>query len=110
MNNKDALIEILLDPSASIAEKDDAAIELGNFDEQDVIDVLINVSNKLEYDEMVKASCGESLAFIWLKHQNLKYNDLKKLNGIAFREAIGLIKRNRKEWFDEFFKLYPEKN
>ena len=109
MNNSDDLIEILLDPNSSDAEKDDAAIELGEFNEKNVIDVLINVSNKLEYSEMVKASCGESLAFIWLKQQSLDYSDLKKLNGIAFHEAISLIKKNHKEWFDQFCKLFPEK-
>ena len=42
--NQDLLIEILLDSNASLAERDDAAIDLSSFDEDAVLIALIEIS------------------------------------------------------------------
>ncbi|MGO4733741.1 hypothetical protein [Paenibacillus sp. 2KB_22] len=87
--NKKILLEILLDPKTSDAEKDDAVIDLGiNFQDEETIDFLINVSNNNCYDEMVVASCGESLAHIWIKNEQINYKKLLELKGVALAEAF----------------------
>lgn len=65
--DKESLLEILFGPTSSDAEKDDAVIELGsNCQDDETVDMLIKVSNDRNHDEMIAASCGESIAQIWL--------------------------------------------
>ncbi|MNN07735.1 hypothetical protein D3C81_1205660 [compost metagenome] len=97
------LIEILLDPISSEADKDDAAIELGNhFDDEETIDALIKVSNSGDIDEMIVASCGESLGQIWLRKAQVDFEKLACLSGIALTEALSLIKQQRPDWYEKY--------
>ncbi len=89
------LIEILLDPNARDDEKDDAVIELGNYPNKKVEEVLLLVSNDPSFDEMIRASCGESLAEIWVKQSKLDISKLKSLTGIALQEALSLFQNKR---------------
>jgi len=57
------LIDILHDRAASIAERDDAAMDLAAFD--DALDVLIAAASDPEDNPIVLASCGTSIAEIW---------------------------------------------
>lgn len=78
--DKGSLLAILFDPTTSDAEKDDAVIELGNnFLDDDTIDILIKLSNDNNCDEMIAASCGESIAHIWLTNQRIDYERLSNL-------------------------------
>lgn len=105
--DKKSLLEILLDPATSDAEKDDAVIELGNnFQDDDTIDILIKVSKDGNYDEMIAASCGESIAYIWLTNQRIDYEKLSSLKGITLSEALSLIKAQRLDWFKAYSNLY----
>lgn len=100
-------MEILLDPISSDAEKDDAVIELGKkFQDDETIDILINVSKFGECDEMIAASCGETIAHIYLNNQRIDYDKLFMLNGIALSEALSLIKAQRPNWYKTFSDLY----
>ncbi|MCG7377843.1 hypothetical protein MH215_12635 [Paenibacillus sp. ACRSA] len=105
---RERLLEILRDPKASDAEKDDAVIELGeNFQDAETVDMLIKISNESNYDEMIKASCGESIGQIWLSTQHISYEQLSELKGIAFTEAISLIKAQRPDWYETFLNMSP---
>ncbi len=105
--DKESLLEILLDPTSSDAEKDDAVIELGsNFQDDDTIDILIKVSNNINCDEMIVASCGESLAHIWLTNQRVDYEKLLHLKGVALAEALSLIKAQRPDWYITYSDSY----
>lgn len=105
--NKKSLVEILLDPTTSDAEKDDAVIELGNnFQDDDTINILIKVSKDSKCDEMIAASCGESIAYIWLNNQRIDYEKLAKLKGITLTEALSLIKAQRPDWYKTYSNLY----
>ncbi|WP_196594985.1 hypothetical protein [Pectinatus frisingensis] len=105
--DKKSLLEILLDPTTSDAEKDDAVIELGNnFQDDDTIDVLIKVSKDGNCDEMIEASCGESIAYIWLTNQRIDYEKLSNLKGITLTEALSLIKAQRPDWYKTYSDLY----
>jgi hypothetical protein len=107
--DKKSLLKILLDSTTSDAEKDDAVIELGNsFQDDDIIDILIKVSKNCNYDEMIAASCGESIAYIWLRNQRIDYEKLSKLKGIASIEALSLIKVQRPDWYKTYLDLYKK--
>ncbi|WP_339224913.1 hypothetical protein [Paenibacillus sp. FSL H8-0332] len=91
--NKKKLFQILVDPKASDAEKDDAVIELGeSFQDDETVEFLINVSNESNCDEMIAGSCGESIGQIWLATQTINYDMLSQLKGIALQEALSIIK------------------
>lgn len=91
MENCNALIEILLDDNISLAERDDAAIDLSNFDEDSALNALIEVAKNNKEDEVLLASCGESIAKILLRH-NIKLNRiLQQLTEPARKEAESLI-------------------
>ena len=106
---RERLLEILADPTASDAEKDDAVIELGeNFQDDETVDILIKVSNESNCDEMIKASCGESIGQIWLSTQQISYDKLSNLNGIALTEVLSLIKAKRPDWYETYLEMFPQ--
>lgn len=75
-------------PTASDEEKDDAVIELGiNFQDAETVDILIQLPSDSNYDEMIAASCGEYLGYIWLTTQ-INYEKLSHLKGIALTELF----------------------
>lgn len=106
---RERLLEILTDPTASDAEKDDAVIELGeNFQDAETVDILIKVANESNSDEMIKASCGESIGQIWLSTQQISYDKLSYLNGIALTEVLSLIKEQRPDWYETYLERFPQ--
>lgn len=110
MNNKKELIDVLLDPTSRDDEKDDAAMDLSEItDDEEVICTLFQVANNSSYDDMIKASCGESIASIWLQRNKIDLPMLGKLQGIAFSEALSVIKSKRFDWYKQFVEKYPDK-
>ena len=67
MKQPQGLIEVLLGVTASEAERDDAAMDLAAYDEPEVEEALIRVGADSSTPNPVAASCGESLAEIWLR-------------------------------------------
>ena len=73
-----ALKKILLDRKASLAERDDAAIDLGDFDDPEALDALMEIAVDPQEEDIILASCGESIALIWQSHTSgmlLEYNE-----------------------------------
>ena len=68
MKQPQGLIEVLLDVTASEVDRDGAAIDLGAYDEPEVEEALIRVGADLSTPNSVAASCGESLAEIWMRN------------------------------------------
>ncbi|OIJ15498.1 hypothetical protein BKP35_00440 [Anaerobacillus arseniciselenatis] len=64
---KEKLIKLLINEKIDDATRDDCAIYLAKFIDDEVVSTLINVANDLRIEEMIRASCGETLAEIWLK-------------------------------------------
>jgi len=58
------LVQLLTDRSARLDERDDAAIDLGGFDDPRAIDALIDVGSAADEERGLAATCGESLAQI----------------------------------------------
>jgi len=102
MKSRDQLlIEIIFDNSASITEKDDAAVALRDFPKKEVIEALVIVGSNQEENPVVLDSCGESLGEIW--------SDLGEFNQEAFsgltrtaKFGVKHVLKNRKpDWIDK---------
>ncbi|WP_339322124.1 hypothetical protein [Paenibacillus sp. FSL W8-0194] len=92
------LIEILLDERASEAERDDAAMDLSGYSHETVIEALAVTINDDSANDMIKASCGESLAMIFIQKNRFEEQIYKKLKGIAKTEFDRSIRSQKKEW------------
>lgn len=93
----DNLIEILRDKSARIDERDDAAIDLGFSDDPRVIDALLEVGSQIGDEEMVVASCGESVAQIAIRTGRFERSWREILAPAAARELIDGVRAERPE-------------
>ncbi|UKS29655.1 hypothetical protein LOZ80_12265 [Paenibacillus sp. HWE-109] len=102
MNRKQLLIHTLLDPNANEAEKDDCAMDLADFDGNEVIEALSKFANDIDNECIVRASCGASLAEIWIRKQEVNFNFLLQLKDVALTEALALIKHHRPEWYEMY--------
>jgi hypothetical protein len=98
MKQPQGLIEVLLDVTASEADRDDAAMDLAAYDEPEVEEALIRVGADSSTPNAVAASCGEALAEIWIRNKQLNLDALKRLQGEACHEAIGLIRLKEPSW------------
>ncbi|MEQ4485871.1 hypothetical protein QJS35_26175 [Cohnella silvisoli] len=84
-------------------------MNVSQFDDDGVIHILMNVANDVSFDDMIRASAGESLAEIWLRKSRIDFNQLGSLVGIALNEALTLIKSRRIEWYKTFLELFSLK-
>jgi hypothetical protein len=90
MDRKMQLIHVLMDCAASEDERDDAAMDLADFNDGDVIQTLFLVATDESCpSDMVKGSCGESLASIWIRTGKVDVTLLHQLDGSARQEAMG---------------------
>ena len=97
-NQEGALITVLLDNSARDDERDDAAMDLSRYGSHETIEALIRVANDENNPEIVRASCGESLAEIWLRKNEFQVKELIRLKGVANKEATALLQAKKPEW------------
>jgi HEAT repeat protein len=90
------LIEILFDRSASLAERDDAAMYLGEINDEEALQGLLKFAYRdfvsVNNDEVsLKATCGESIGYIWLMRGKFDRAIYDKLSKEAQREIKGLF-------------------
>jgi len=97
MNQPNGLIEVLLDLNADIASRDDAAMDLGLFDNIEAEKALFEVASNKETDEMVSSSAGESLAQIWIRRKCINKEYFLSLSVTAKHEAEATINANLPE-------------
>lgn len=96
-NQTKLLIEILFNISARTDERDDAAIYLGEIADSEALKALIKYATEnyeIPYDNpndkaMLRSTCGESIAQIWLKNGVFNQNVFNSLAKEAQREIYG---------------------
>ena len=98
MEQPQGLIEVLLDATAAEADRDDAAMDLAAYDDSEDEDALIRVGVEPSTPGTVAASCGESLAEIWLRKRKMNLAALKRLRREARHEALALIRAREPSW------------
>jgi hypothetical protein len=84
------LISVLLDRTARLDERDDAAMDLSAYDE--ALPVLIEAAQNTAEDEMVAASIGESIGEMWTRLGGFDPDAVARMHPAA-RNEIG-------NWFD----------
>jgi hypothetical protein len=96
-----ALVVILLDRAARIDERDDAAAYLAQTDDNAALTALLHVASDPTEDGIVVASCGESLAQIFVRSGRLDPAWLHELTPIALNEVIPWVRRERPDLLPE---------
>jgi hypothetical protein len=82
-NLSEGLISVLLDTTAQFADRDDAAMDLGSFDEPEVENALLKIILNHNEDEVLVDSAGESLKEIWQRKGQIKEDLVKKMHPAA---------------------------
>lgn len=101
------LIEILLDQTAREDERDDAAMDLADFNDSRAINALAKVATDSSENYTVRSSAGNSLGCIWCDSNKFDIVLFEKLSPIARLEAFNIIKGSKPEWI-ELYKLTSE--
>lgn len=95
------LIEILLDSTARIDERDDAAMNLAKYNDDRALEALIKAAN-LEEDNTVLNSVGESIGEIWVT-RNIFNNHVYRTLPSSTRYGIYyVIRHDKPEWIQKY--------
>jgi hypothetical protein len=86
-----AIIAVLLDGSARVDERDDAAMDLSGFNEPAVHAALGRVATDPAEPDLVAGSAGESLAELWVAAGALDAGIFARLTATARAEAVGIL-------------------
>ncbi|MFN7112312.1 MAG: hypothetical protein ACK4M2_11800 [Brevundimonas sp.] len=83
------LLSVLKDSTASPSERDDAAMDLGDFDV--ALPVLVAVAHELNTPDVVVNSCGTSIGEIWKRTGGFDQPTFDSLPKTARDEIVGLL-------------------
>lgn len=100
MQQPRGLISVLLDEEAELGDRDDAAMDLGGYDEAEAEEALMSVACRPGTDPLLAETCGESLGEIWSRRVALNRDGLKRLARVAKDSALGVIEARRPEWLE----------
>jgi hypothetical protein len=97
------LIDILLDINARVDERDDAAIDLGKYGNDDrALNALLSIALNPDEEPFIMDVCGESIAQIWVKRNHFDSDLYKKMTPIAQHELYKYVKATKPEWIKKF--------
>ena len=96
------LVEILLDVNARVDERDDAAIDLGKYDDDRALNALLSIATDPTAEPFIIDVCGESIAEIWVRRNLFDLDLYKKMTASAQHEVYHYIATNKPEWIKEF--------
>ncbi len=102
MDQIDLLIDILFDKNADLAERDDAAMYLGEYDDDRALAALIKICLDKNEEEFIFDVCGESVASIWVKRDHFDPNIYKEMVPTARHEAYWYIQSMKPEWIEKY--------
>ena len=103
-DRKLALIQLLMDRDALDADRDDAAMDLGEeFHDQSVLSALIRVASNPNEIDMILSSCGEAIGKIWIKNNCFNQRIYHALPGIARYGVYVVIKSKKPEWIEHYY-------
>ncbi len=102
MDKVQGLIQVLMDLTAREDEREDAAMDLGQCNDDRALDALIHVgSNPLE-NYFILDACGESIAEILIDRNEFKKGVEKILVSRAQRVYMRCISEYKPEWSMNF--------
>lgn len=98
MDKVERLINILLDNTARENERDDAAMDLGMFNDDRALAALLQVASNPHENKMILDSCGVSIGEILIKKEQYDLAVLDQLAPIAKEAAYFFIEEAKSEW------------
>ena len=98
----DLLSNILLDRSARVDERDDAAMDLGQYVDQRALDAVLIVATDPNEEPFIFDTCGEAIAAIWIRQNDFSYAEYKKLAPQAQQAVLSYIEKERPEWVKRY--------
>lgn len=98
INQLDLLITILIDNAAREDERHDAAIDIGAFNDDRALNVLLQIASNPYEEAIILDACGESIAKMLLTRNELRKDLIDKLTPIAKNTAYAFIKEKRPHW------------
>jgi HEAT repeat protein len=101
LDKVDRLINVLFDNTAREDQRDDAAMDLGKFDDERALVALLRIASNPNEDETILDSCGTSIGEILTKKEKHNLSLLNNLAPCAKNSAYSFIKEVQPEWFDE---------
>ncbi len=93
MRQPSGLISVLLDASADLSSRDDAAMDLSQYPCEDSIRALLILARSETESEILVASCGESLGKICEKLGKIDTVKSSDLHPIALSEFNSILSR-----------------
>ena len=90
----EGLISVLRDPKYR-DDWDDAAMDLGSYDEPEAEEALFEFAVSAATDDDLSDTCGEALARMWCRKGIVDPQKLKRLNPVARKIATGTIEALR---------------
>ena len=94
----EGLIDVLIDNTARPDERDDAAMDLGRFNDDRALNALLRVGSNPNEDEMILDSCGDSIGEILVKKGKYDPTFINNLAPVARSALYSFIKEARPEW------------
>lgn len=91
----DGLIEVLLDNTAREDERDDAAMDLGRFNDERAFQALLKIATNANENEIILDSCGESIAEILIMRKEFRTEVIETLAPIARETAKAFIREHQ---------------
>ena len=85
------LLSVLLDVTARIDERDDAAMALYQYDTPEVEAALIAIASDLATPALVASSAGESLGVLWTRRGAVNADAMARLRSDARSEAAAVL-------------------
>lgn len=95
-----SLAEVLLDKTARWDERDNAAMDLRKYDDDEGLRALIQVACSPE-DDLILDSCGESIEEIWVRRGIYDLSTLNRMTAYAQKSALAVLRYNRKDWEEQ---------
>jgi hypothetical protein len=94
------LVNLLLNHNASISDRDDAAMDLFEYDNDFVLNALIRIAENKNEDSIILNSCGESIASIWVRRNTFDKSTYERLSKEAQDGVYYVIKSDRPDWLN----------
>lgn len=102
MDKIDQLIEILLDINARVDERDDAALDLGKYNDDRALNALLSIALDPQGESFIMDVCGESIGEIWVKRNQFDIELYRRMEPSARRELYKCIKEAKPEWIERY--------
>lgn len=97
------LVDIILDPNAADHEKDDAAIDLSEFNDDRALNALIKASqNPCEADLFALENYGETIGTIWVKRNIFDQEVYYSLHSDVRAGICYILQYDKPEWIKRY--------